>query len=101
MAQGGEPGSFWGQTPCTLYLIFEGWLAAAEERITVAWMTANWIRADKLPRLETVLRSMRGEDAAAPGAVNVTPEEMLAYFQALEARGVPVTIRKVEEVDDA
>lgn len=67
--------------------------------MTVAWLTALWVRVDKLPRLENVLRSLRGEGAAAPGAVNETTDQMLAYFRELQARGVPVKIRKVEAND--
>lgn len=66
-------------------------IAEGKERLTMAYLTAAWSRANKLPKLEQILKKM---DKASKPDKEQTPEEMLAM---LNAWATPV--KPVEEVE--
>ena len=94
MGEGLPPDQFWRQTPRLLDAVFKGrmgwWQRQHEMATAQAHLTAQLGLVDpkKFPTLDKLL----GRKAAK---VPQTGDEMLLALHALQARGAPMTIRKV------
>jgi hypothetical protein len=85
-----SPAEFWEQTPRSFVSIMEGRARAAKREsdasLSLAWHIEAFARQKKLKPLRELL-------GIKPKAQ--TPDEMLAVFQAIAGKGVPMNFRQV------
>jgi len=57
------PESFWNMTLRENFLLIDGFLyrqqLSTEQRVTSAWLTANWSRAKRMPSLKSILSKLK------------------------------------------
>ncbi len=58
-----SPEAFWDMTLRENFLLIDGFLyrqqLSSEQRVTSAWLMANWSRAKRMPTLKSILSKMK------------------------------------------
>lgn len=92
---GFEPDRFWIQTPYHFQLAMRGVRrkleAAAEASLRQAWWTGAFAGLTQSKDGLKPLSHYLGQ----AGETKMEPDQMLAAFQSMEARGMPIAVRKI------
>ncbi len=92
-----SPESFWDMTLRENFLLIDGFLyrqqLSTEQRVSSAWLMANWSRAKRMPSLKSILSKLKKRKPKSKGEIETAKKD---FDKMAEEMTKDLNIKKLE-----